>query len=440
MGVNQSNKNQTPVLYEPEAAPVSGSFIYWAKEAARRLSWKNTFASLRHPNYRLWFWGQMTSLFGTWMQSTALSFFIYELTHSSAFLGYIGFAMGVPMWLLATYGGVIADRVSRRWLLISTQTFMMVLAFLLSGLTFSHLIQPWLIILLAFFLGVAQAFDAPARQALVVELVPREDLTNAIALNSTMVNAALFLGPAFSGLVYTFFGPAWCFLINGISYLAIIFALLAMKLRPVEKAVVKNSAWQDWRNGLSYLFGQRVLLALIANIGLLSFFGAGALTILPAWAVKELGGDARTNGWLQSARGLGALLAALLIASLGRFKFRGRLLTAGAFSLPVLMLAFSFSRHLGLSLLILLGVGVGLIVVANLTNALVQGLVEDSMRGRVMGIYALSFFGFMPLGSLWVGQIAHLLGERTALIINTGLFLAFILVIWGLVPKLRTLE
>lgn len=437
--MKSSDKEQPSPLLSPESSPESFSFFYLAKEVASRFSLKNTFASLSYRNYRLWFWGQMISLFGTWMQGTALSFFIYELTHSSAYLGYMGFAMGIPMWFLAIYGGVIADRFSRRSLLLATQSFMMLLAFVLSALTFAHLIHPWFMLVLAFLLGVAQAFDAPARQALVAELVPREDLTNAIALNSTMVNMAFFLGPAISGLVYTFFGPAWCFLINGISYLAVIFALIMIKLQPMKKGQDGNSALQDLKQGLIYLRQQRLILALIANIALLSLFGSGTLTLLPAWAVKILHGDARTNGWLQSARGLGALVAALFIASLGRFRFRGRFLTAGAFSLPGLMIIFTLSSHLALSILILFIVGMAIIVVANLSNSLVQGLVDDFMRGRVMGLYSLSFFGFMPLGSLWVGQIAEALGERQAILLNSLLLLTFLIAIWLVVPKIKNL-
>ncbi len=438
--MKRPEKNQPLPPVEPETSPASGSFLYLAKEMAKGFSWKNTFTSLRYRNYCLWFWGQMISLFGTWMQGTALSYFIYELTRSSAYLGYVGFSAGLPMWFLATYGGVIADRISRRFLLMATQSFMMLLAFVLSALTFAHLVQPWFIIILAFLLGVAQAFDAPARQALVAELVPRDDLTNAIALNSTMVNAAFFLGPAFSGLVYTFFGPAWCFLINGVSYLAVIMALCLIKLKPLRREESQNSAVDDLRQGINYLRRQHLILALMANIAWLSLFGAGTLTLLPAWAVKILHGDARTNGWLQSARGLGALVAALFLASLGRFRLRGRLLTLAAFSLPLLMMIFSFSAHLGLSLIILFIVGMGIITIANLSNSLVQGLVADSMRGRVMGLYSLSFFGFMPLGSLWAGQIAAALGEREAVMLNAGLLLIFLSVVWLLAPKIKKLE
>jgi len=434
------NKIKESLFLFNHESPARLSLLYLAKELISRFSLKNTFISLRYRHYRLWFWGQMISLFGTWMQGTALSFFIFELTHSSAYLGYMGFATGLPMWFFASYGGVIADRFSRRSLLLATQSFMMLLALVLSALTFTQVIQPWFMLILAFFLGVAQAFDAPARQALVAELVPREDLTNAIALNSTMVNMAFFLGPAISGLIYTFFGPAWCFLINGLSFLAVIIALIMIKLQPLRKKETGNSVFEDFRQGLKYLRQQPLILALIAHIALLSFFGSGTLTLLPAWAVKILHGDARTNGWLQSARGLGALVAALFIASLGRFHFRGGLLTVGAFSLPFLMIIFSFVSHLGLSLLILFMAGMAIIVVANLSNSLVQGLVDDSIRGRVMGLYALAFFGFMPLGSLWIGQIAEMLGERQAVLLNAGLLLIFLTSIWLLRPEIKKLE
>src|SRR5271157_4058592 len=190
-------------------------------ESAR---WRRTFMALKYPNYRLWFRGQMVSLFGTWMQTTAQGFLVYELTHSPRYLGYVGFAAGAPTWLLTLYGGVVADRIPRRMLLIITQSCMMVLAFILAALWFLHVVQPWHIMVLAFLLGVANSFDAPARQAFVSELVPREDLTNAIALNATMFNTATAVGPAVAGATYALFGAGWCFTINGLSFIAVLTA------------------------------------------------------------------------------------------------------------------------------------------------------------------------------------------------------------------------
>ena len=192
--------------------------------------WQRTFAALQYPNYRLWFMGQLVSLVGTWMQITAQSFLVFELTHSTAYLGYVGFANGLPSWLFMLYGGVIADRMSRRKLLMITQSTMMVLAFLLAGLAFAGLVQPWQIVVLALALGTANAFDAPARQAFVLELVDRPDLTNAIALNSSMFNLATVVGPTVAGLTYAAFGAAWCFALNGVSFIAVIIALVLMRL------------------------------------------------------------------------------------------------------------------------------------------------------------------------------------------------------------------
>jgi MFS family permease len=414
------------------------------KKDTRRLrgrwSAKQTFAALKYPNYRLWFWGQMVSLFGTWMQMTAQGFLVFELTHSPAYLGYVGFSAGVPTWLLMLYGGVIADRMSRRTLLIITQTSMMVLAFILAALAFLHLVQAWHIIFLAFCLGVANAFDAPARQSFVLEMVEREDLTNAIALNSTMFNSATAVGPAVSGVTYALFGPAWCFTINGISFIAVIGALTLMKLKSQPSPVRRNSIGADLKEGIRYVKSHPMIRTLIGLVGVTSLFGLSFTTLIPAWAVTIMGGNATTNGLLQSARGAGALFSALLIASLGRFKFKGKLLTFGTFAFPALLLVFSFVHFLPLSLFMLVGVGVATILIMNLANALVQTLVSDSLRGRVMGIYALTFFGLMPIGALWIGAVAQHIGAPNAVIIASLISLGFAFLVWTLVPKLRTLQ
>ncbi|MGB8951724.1 MAG: MFS transporter [Candidatus Aminicenantales bacterium] len=421
-----------PPLEEPPARPFAARF----RESFR---WKHAFIALRYPNYRLWFWGQMISLFGTWMQSTALGFLVFELTHSPAYLGYTAFAMGIPTWLLMMYGGVLADRMQRRSLLLITQAMMMTLAILLAILTFLHVVQAWHIILLAFGLGIANAFDAPARQAFVQELVDRQDMTNAIALNSAMFNSATAIGPAVSGLTYAFFGPAWCFTINAVSFLSVIAALLKMRIQPLPKPIRKNSAGADLKEGMQYVVHESMIRTLIGVVAMTGFFGISFATLIPAWAVKVLGGNATTNGWLQSARGLGALLGALTIASLGRFKFKGRLLTMGTIVFPLLLLTFAFLRWLSLSLILLFCVGVSTMLIFNLANALIQTLVPDVLRGRVMSIYSLAFFGLMPLGALWVGLIAEHISEPAAIIINSLILLGFYTLIRAFVPKLREL-
>jgi len=399
----------------------------------------NAFAALRHPNYRLWFWGQMVSLFGTWMQQTAQGFLIFELTHSAAYLGYVGFASGVSIWLLMLYGGVIADRFPRRTVLILTQSTMMLLAFLLAALTFLGVVQPWHIIALSFLLGVANAFDAPARQAFVLELVDRDDLTNAIALNSTLFNTATALGPAASGLAYAFFGPSWCFTINGITFLAVIVALLLMRLKPQPRAARKLSAVGSVFEGIRYVRSHSAILWIIVIVGITATFGVSYATLFPVWAVRVLGGDATTNGLLQSGRGVGALIGALFIASLGRFQFKGRLLSIGTLAFPLSLLAFSFLRGLAPALVVLVVAGAAQILVLNLANALVQTQTADVVRGRVMSLYSLTFFGFMPIGALIAGTLASGLSAPRALEISAGVCLLAAVTIRFLAPKIRAL-
>jgi Arabinose efflux permease len=398
-----------------------------------------TFAALRYRNYRLWFFGQMVSLFGSWMQTTAQGFLVFQLTGSPAYLGYVGFAAGVPAWALTLYGGVVADRVPRRTLLIATQIAQMALAFILAGLVFSGVVQPWHIIVLSLLLGVANAFDAPARLAFVRELVDKEDLTNGIALNATMFNLATTTGPAMAGVMYNLVGPAWCFMLNGISFLAVIGALWRMRIASGPVAPRNASAWRDLREGLSYILHEPVVRTLIVLVGATSCFGISFATLFPAWAVRILGGDATTTGLLQSARGLGALLGALLIASLGRFQFKGRLLTVGTFAFPLLLILMTFTNRLWLTLAILVASGLAVILIMNLANALVQTLTPDALRGRVMAVYSMVFFGMMPVGALWVGVVAERVGEAAAVISGALAVLGVAGAIFVAVPRIRGL-
>ena len=258
--------------------------------------WKRTFAALKHPHYRLWFWGQMTSLMGTWMQTTAQGFLVYELTRSPQYLGYVGFAAGVPTWLLTLYGGVVADRFSRRDLLVVTQTFMMVLAFGLAALWFLGIVQPWHIIVMAALLGLANSFDAPARQAFVNELVPSDDLPNAIALNATMFNAATAVGPAVAGLVYALFGAGWCFIINGLSFIAVIVALRMMKIDALPRVERGRGSLGDLKEGIRYVVTHPLIRVIISIIAATSMFALSLATLIPAWSVNVLGGGATLNG------------------------------------------------------------------------------------------------------------------------------------------------
>jgi MFS family permease len=401
--------------------------------------WQRTFAALQYPNYRLWFQGQLVSMVGTWMQVTAQGFLVFELTHSTAYLGYVGFAAGVPSLLFMLFGGVIADRVARRKLLVITQSTMMLLAFVLAALTFAQLVQPWHIVLLALFLGTANAFDAPAGHAFVLELVDRKELTNAIALNATLFNLATVVGPTVAGLTYAAFGAAWCFTLNGLSFVAVITALLLMRLPARTMAPRTGSAIAQLQEGVRYTFAHPLLRTLIAVPAVAALFGTAYATLLPAWAVEVLGGDATTNGLLQSARGAGSLLGALMIAALGYAGRRGRWLTIGTFVYPLLLLGFAAVRTMPLSLVMLIGVGWGGMVIFNMANTLVQTHVSDEMRGRVMSIYSLAFFGGMPLGALWAGALGHVIGAPLTIVVGAVVVLVFAVLFWTLVPQVRRL-
>lgn len=399
-----------------------------------------TFAALRFPNYRLWFYGQLASLIGTWMQSTAQGYLVFQITHSPAYLGYVGFAAGAPSWIFMLFGGVVSDRMSRRKLMVLTQTSMMVLAIIMALLTFTGVIQAWHIIVMAFLLGIANAFDAPARQAFVLEMVSRDVLGNAIALNSAMFNMATAVGPAIAGLTYALVGPAWSFTINAVSFLFVIVALLRMKLAPFIPPKRVSSAITELKEGLRYVVGHPDVRILIGMLGFASVFGMAYVTLIPAWAVNILGGDSTTNGLLQSARGVGSMLGALLIAYLGAFRYKGRLLNIGLIVFPVMLLLFSVIRWVPLSLLMMVGVGWGFMVYVNLTNNLVQHHVPDTLRGRVMGIYSLTFFGLLPIGALLAGLLAQYLGSPAAVASTGGISLVVGLALWFAVPRIRRLE
>lgn len=399
-----------------------------------------TFAALQYPNFRLWFFGQMVSMMGTWMQSTAQAYLIYELTNSPAWLGYVAFASGLPSWLFMLFAGALIDRISRRKVLIIVQNCMMLLAFILAALMFTGLVQAWHILILAFLLGVCNAFDAPARHAFVLEMVDRKHLTNAIALNSMMFNTATVIGPAVGGLVYAWVGPGWCFTINGISFLAVIAALLLMRLQPEPPKAVNGDAISQIFEGLEYIQENPLVRTLIINVFVISVFGFGMVTLLPAWAKDILGGNETLFGLILSARGLGALVGAFSLAALARYHIRGRLYTVGGFIFPVLMIAFAFIRTVPVALLMLVGIGIGFMLLVNTSNALVQTSIPDNLRGRVMSVFTLLFFGGMPLGSAVTGNVAEYLDATTAVVINAVILLVFFVVMFVRQPDLRRLE
>jgi predicted MFS family arabinose efflux permease len=336
---------------------------------------------------------------------------------------------------------VIADRVSRRKLLIIAQVAMMVLAFVLAFLVFTDLVQPWHVVVLAFLLGVANAFDAPARQAFVLELVGRADMTNAIALNSSIFNIGTVIGPAIAGLVYSWLGPAWCFTLNGISYLAVIGALLIMRLTPTPRQPgVRKPVLPELMAGMRFAFGNSNIRILMIVVSAVSIFGMGLMTLIPAWASAVLGGDVRTNGWLLSARGVGSLIAALMIAYLGSRNVRGKIWAVGSVVLPVSLIVFSLFKVLPVSLVMMVFLGWAFMAVMNTTNAMIQSWVPDELRGRVMSVHVWVFMGSIPIGSLLAGALAERLGAPTAVLINGSILLAITLLTIILRPSMKQLQ
>jgi MFS family permease len=374
-----------------------------------------TFSAMRHRNFQLYFGGQLISNIGTWMQIIAQGWVVYQIGHSELTLGLVAFASAIPVLVISPWGGVIVDRMSRRKLLMMTQSGAMILAFIMAALTFSNVIQEWHVIVLAALLGVVNAFDAPARQAFVPEMVGRNDLPNAIALNSIMFNSARVIGPAFAGLALAAVGAAWCFTINGISFLAVLIGLLLMKLPPLRRIEHTTSPWQQLVSGMNYTAKNREISALILLSLVFSVFGISYATILPAFVQKILHQGAEAYGWVNAASGLGAVTGAFLLAHRASHGRRGQLLVLTNIAFPLILIAFSFTSTLPLSLLLAYGLGVGFMMQFTTINTLLQTRVEDEFRGRVMGLYTITFFGFAPFGNLLIGFLGQQLGLGIAM-------------------------
>jgi MFS family permease len=400
-----------------------------------------TFSSLRYPNYRRWFVGQVLSLMGTWMQSVAQGWLVYELTGSKLALGTIAFVGSIPTLVLMLPAGAVADRVSRRKMMLVTQTVMMVCAFILAFLTGTKSLQVWYIAVLGFILGIAGAFDAPARLAMTVELVDdRRDLQNAIALNSTMFNLARVVGPAIGGLVLAAVGATWCFILNGLSFVAVLIALWGMHLNEVVKPPRTRPMTAEIGDGLHYVWDTKVVRALVSLVAVTSIFGFSYSVLMPAYAVDVLGVGEAGLGALTAAVGAGALIGSLTVASLTRSRRKGWQLTFGSLLFPIALIAFAFSRNLYLSLAILVVVGFGFIIQNTTSNTLVQMLVPDHLRGRVMSVYSMMFFGTMPVGSLLAGSLAQIYGTSLTIIFGAIVTLVFALFVVFFIPQVRRLE
>ncbi len=402
--------------------------------------WRQTFASLRHRNFRLFFIGQLISLIGTWMQNTAQGWLVYELTHSRLLLGLVAAAGSAPLLLFSIWGGSMADRHPKRAILLWTQTGMMVCALLLAALIWSRHIQPWHIVLLAALSGVAMAFDMPARQAFMVEMTSREDLINAISLNSSIVNGARVIGPSVAGFLMAGVGIAMCFFLNAVSFLAVIAGLWLMRLPRFVPPAEADSTWAHAAEGLAYVWGHqrlRITLLLFAMVGV---FGWSYSVLMPAFATDVLHVGQAQYGVLLSANGLGALLGALTVATIGSRVDRHRLALGGLGIFSAMLLLLALLRQYSLALPCLVVGGWGMLLFFSTVNTLLQTTTSDHMRGRVMGIWALVFGGTTPLGGLAAGTLSHYLGVQGAVGIGGLVCATAALVVWQRLRRLPAEE
>ena len=374
------------------------------------VSWRDTFAALKHRNFRLFFVGQLVSLTGTWMQATAQGWLVYQLTGSKVLLGTVAAVGSLPMLLFSVWGGSIADRHSKRNVVVVTQSGMMLLAFAFAALVGSGHIQPWHILVLAALGGVAMAFDMPARQAFMVEMTSREHLMNAISLNSAVVNGARVVGPAVAGFLMAYVGMQWCFLLNGLSFIAVIVGLRMMRLPKFVPPAEPPSTGRHILQGFAYVAGHRRVRILLLLFGVVGIFGWSYSVLLPAYATDVLHVGERGYGVLLSANGLGALLGALTVATFGG-RIRPRFMIFGGlwlFSATLVLLAVVRWYPLVLACFVLSGWG--MLLNFSTINTVVQTSVSDVMRGRVMGIWALVFGGMLPVGGIESGFLSHAVG------------------------------
>ena len=396
------------------------------------------FRALQHRNFQLFIAGQLTSLIGTWMQTTAQLWLVYKLTDSAALLGVFGFANQVPILFLASLGGYIGDRYNRHHGVIWTQTVSMVLAFVLAALTFANIIQVWELIFIAFLSGVVNAFDVPIRQAFLVEMVSIEDLPNAIALNSSIFNGARVVGPAIAGFALAWKGPAWCFFFNGVSFLAVIAALLAMRLVKKVSKKEAGSPFQSLLQGFRFAMSDLPIRSTLLLLSMLSLLGLQYSVFLPIFASDILHRGAKGFGLLMSAAGVGAVLGALHFAARTSYKGLARWIGATSTVCAVGLVLFSQSRFFWLSMVMLLIVGFCATVQMAATNTTLQNRVPDQLRGRIMAVYATMFMGVQPIGSLIAGGIATRIGAPyTLAVFGTLCFLGSMIFIFRVVIPLQ---
>ncbi len=398
----------------------------------------NVFRALRHRNYRIFFWGQSASLIGTWMQQVALSWLVYRMTNSPFLLGLTGFMSQIPTFFFTPFAGVFADRHSRRKMLIGTQCFSLVQASILAFLVLTDQIQVWHIMALSFFLGIIFSFDIPIRQAFTVEMIEdREDLGNAIALNSSMLNAARLIGPSIAGILIASVGEGVCFLLNAVSFIPVIFSLRAIRVTPPKLSAVPRHILVELKEGFGYAFHFVPIRWILILLSMISLMGIPFQVLMPVFARDIFHGGPNTLGFLMGMSGFGALMGAIYLAA--RKNVRGLVMiiawTAVLFGVTIII--FSFSRSFWFAMPIVLISGFGVMVNMAACNTILQTVVEEDKRGRVMGLYTMAFMGTMPFGSLLAGVLAARIGAPYTLLIGGASCVLIAFVFMSKLPLIR---
>ncbi|HEV2147082.1 MAG TPA: MFS transporter, partial [Longimicrobiaceae bacterium] len=401
---------------------------------------RGALAALRHRNFRLFYFGHLLSMTGTWVQSTAQGWLVLELTDSALLLGTVTAAGALPVLLFTLYAGVVADRMDKRRIIVAAQAAAAVLALALALLTDTGRVTVAWIMVLVFLLGTANAFEIPTRQSFFVDLVGEEDLTNAIALNSTAFSATRVVGPAVAGVLLGSVGIAACFYLNSVSYLAVLAGLLAIRLPPFRRPERTASTLENLREGFGFIRGDRVVRTLVWMIAALSVFGFPYAMLLPVFARDVLHVGAQGLGWLLAASGAGALAGGITLSVVAGRVRRGPLVLGASFAFALAVGAFAFSRAFPLSLLLLAAAGFCMILNNSSVNALLQSLVPNRLRGRVMSVYVFMFLGMTPVGSLQAGALARWVGAPAALAMGAATLAALVLLVAWKVPELRELR
>ena len=410
----------------------------FARPGSERSKLRLALRALNHRNFRLFFAGQFISLIGTWMQTVAQSWLVYRLTGSTLLLGTVGFASQFPVFLMAPVGGIVADRHNRQRTVIATQAASMILASILAGLTLSGRVQVWQIMVLAAGLGVVNAFDIPARQAFLIDMVAREDLLNAIALNSSMFNGARIVGPAIAGILVASIGEGWCFFANAVSYIAVIIGLLMMRIvRPADLSH-QGSPLENVIEGFSFVRRTGPIRAILLLLGLVSFVGMPYAVLMPVFADQILHGGAKGLGILMAATGVGALVGAASLAARVNVKGLGKVIATCAGGFGITLIVFSFSRIFWLSTVLLVPVGLTMMVQMASSNTLIQSMTPDRLRGRVMAVYSMMFMGLAPFGAFLAGALAHRIGAPWTVALGGFACIAGALAFGAHLPQIRS--